>query len=177
MAALALGHAAAGLGFEGFAPSVQRELTMASPELYGSMLAWLSGASLLAMGIAVLYELPARLVRRPFGLIAFVTIVTGVLAGGGQPVWLSMLTATLLVAVLVSVYAWNGLAAVAVTVWTCFLLLDLAAAWSVGGPVAGSRGTMLLVTFIALAALAAWAFGGERVKAGAATLSSKSGIR
>ena len=177
MAVVTLAHSAAGLSFQGFGPSVARELTLASPTVYGSMLAWVAGAAGLALGVAVLYELPARLVKRPWPLIAFLAILTGVLAGGGQPLWLSVVGTTLIVAILLAVYAWNGLAATAVTVWVCFLLLDLAAARSIGGPVAGSRGTFLLVTLVALVAVTAWAFGGERAKAHAANLSSKSGIR
>lgn len=75
------------------------------------------------------------------------------------------------------VYARAGLAAAFVTVWVCFLLLDLAASRSIGGPVAGPRATLLLAMLLGLVALAAWAFAGDRVKSGAANLSSKSGIR
>jgi hypothetical protein len=76
-----------------------------------------------------------------------------------------------------TVYAKKGLAAAALSLFVMFLLQDLAAARSVGGPVAGPRATMLMAALAGMMAVAAWAYAGDRVKSGAANLSSKSGIR
>ncbi|MDQ3171403.1 MAG: hypothetical protein M3Q55_14810, partial [Acidobacteriota bacterium] len=177
LAAISLAHAAVGLTLPGYVPSVTRELGVASPGMYVSMLAWLAGAAGCALGVAILYELPARLVRRPFLIVAALVLAVGVLMGSGQPLWAAIGVATSLIAIVVAVYAWKGLAAATVSVWVLFLLLDLAAARSTGGPLAGSRATMLLAVLMALVALAVWGYAGERMKAGAANLSSKSGIR
>ena len=184
MAATGMAHDALALHLGGSAPSVVRELNIASPVLYTSMFSWLAGAAGLSLAVAVFYELPARLTRRPLPLVAFLALLTGALVGADEPFGAGLATtlvvgvgmSTLVVAVLLAVYARAGLAATFVSVWVCFLLFDLAAARSVGGPVAGPRGTLLLVTLVALAVVTAWAFGGDRVRSGAANLSSKSGI-
>jgi hypothetical protein len=111
----------------------------------------------------------------PFVLLLIV--ITGFFLSSGQPMWISTIVAVLFVGITVAVYAWRGVAAVVASVWVLLLLLDLLAARSIGGPLAGSRATMLIVALVALVALAVWGYAGERMKAGAANLSSKSGIR
>ena len=161
---------------EGYTPGITRELGVASPAMYVSMLGWLAAACGIALGVAVLYELPVRLVRRPLPLVLLLVVVTGFFISAGQPMWASTLVAVLFVGITAGVYAWRGVGAVVASIWV-LLLLDLLAARSIGGPLAGSRATMLLVALLALVALAVWGYAGERMKAGAANLSSKSGIR
>ena len=177
LAVVAVTHTAAALHLEGYTPSITRELGVASPIMYVSMLGWLAAACGVALGVAVLYELPVRLVRRPLWLVLLLVVITGFFISSGQPVWAATLMAVLLVGITVGVYAWKGAAAVVVSIWVLFLLLDLLAARSMGGPLAGSRATILLVALMALVALAVWGYAGERMKTGAANLSSKSGIR
>lgn len=177
VAAATIGLSALGLHLPGFEPSLSRELDLASPDVYISPVGWLAGGALFGLGLACAYELAARLVRPWWVGVAVLGVVTALFLADGRPYLPSAAASAVVMFVLLGTYARHGLAAVTLSLFVMFLLLDLAAARSMGGVVAGPRGTMLLLILLGMAALAVWGLAGDRVKAGAANLSSKSGIR
>jgi hypothetical protein len=181
LAAVMLGHNAIGLHVAGFAPSVSAEISLASPRFYNGIAPWLAVAVALSLGAGFLYELPGRYVRRPWAVLAAMVVIAGPLVGnvgaGGLVLLVSALTVSLVLAALFALYGRFGLGAVFVAVVFWPVLQQWTVARSLGGPEAGPRGTAMIVSVVVVAAVAIWAYAGDRMKAGVDTLSSKSGIR
>ncbi|MDQ3069246.1 MAG: hypothetical protein M3R55_05900, partial [Acidobacteriota bacterium] len=181
LALVMVAHNAAALRVPGFAPAVGSEIGLASPGFYTAFGPWLALAVAIGLAIAFMYELPSRFLRRPWLALALIVLIASPLAAdvqaGGWPLLLSSVTAGLIIAVLMVSYASRGLGAVLVAVLFWQLLQHLVAARSLGGAVAGSRGTVMLTVAVVAIAVGIWSYAGDRMKAGVDTLSSKSGIR
>jgi hypothetical protein len=181
LAAVMIAHDALGLHVAGFKPSLSMELRLAAPEFYASILGWIAAAVGISLGVGFLYELPGRFVRRPWLILLAIVVLAGPLAGdvesGGLLFLLSAASSAIVVAALLALYGRFGLGAVFVAVAFWPVLQQWPAARSLGGPAAGPRASIMLGLVIVSAALAVWSYAGDRVKAGASNLSSKSGIR
>lgn len=177
IAAVSLAEWAVSMWFEGYDPSVARELAVASPGVFTAPGAWVAAALGIALSVAVIYELPHRLFKHGKPMAAALVILAGVLTSSGQPVWISMASTILAAAILTTVYAYRGLAAAFTGVVVTPLLVDLMAARSVGGPVAGPRATVLTVALLGLIVLAVAGMRKARKAGdGRSRISSKLGI-
>lgn len=158
LAAITLGERVVALGFAGFEPSVSTELALASPGYYTSGGAWITAGVAFAIAIAVLYELPQRLFTRGTPFAAVLAVTAGGLMSSGEPMLLAVATTAVAAGLLMVVYATRGFAAVFVSVVMTPLLVDLLAATSVGGPLAGPRSTTLAVVLLVVIAFGVWSY-------------------